>query len=81
MQAGDQFLTDNPGGGGDFVVDCVVVGGGGGDEEDEIEFDVQTQRRLDAAVDKLLKGYDWTLAPLANKYARIPNEIGSQNLS
>ena len=65
MQAGEQFLAENSGdgggGGGDFVVDCV--------EEDEIEFDVQTQRRLDAAVDKLLKGYDWTLAPLANKYA------------
>ena len=72
MQAGDHFLADNPDGG-DFVVDCVVVGGGG-DEEDEIEFDVQTQRRLDAAVDKLLKGYDWTLAPLANKYARMPAE-------
>ena len=70
MQAGDHFLADNPDGG-DFVVDCVVVGG---DEEDEIEFDVQTQRRLDAAVDKLLKGYDWTLAPLANKYARMPAE-------
>ena len=75
MQAGEQFLAaENSGvggGGGDFVVDCVVGGGGGGDgeEEDEIEFDVQTQRRLDAAVDKLLKGYDWTLAPLANKYA------------
>ena len=71
MQAGDHFLADNPGGGDDFVVDCVVVGG---DEEDEIEFDVQTQRRLDAAVDKLLKGYDWTLAPLANKYARMSAE-------
>ena len=83
MQAGDHFLADNPGGDGDFVVDCVV--GGGGDEEDEIEFDVQTQRRLDAAVDKLLKGYDWTLAPLANKYAQMPadecHEKGSQNLS
>ena len=71
MQAGDHFLADNSGGS-DFVVDCVV--GGGGDEEDEIEFDVQTQRRLDAAVDKLLKGYDWTLAPLANKYAQMPAE-------
>ena len=69
MQAGDQFVSENPaGGGGDFVVDCVVGGGGGVDEEEEIEFDVQTQRRLDEAVDKLLKGYDWTLAPLANKY-------------
>ncbi len=37
------------------------------DEYDVIEFDQQTQARLDAAVDKLLKGYDWTLAPLANK--------------
>ena len=71
MQAGDQFMADTPVGGGDFVVDCVVVGG---DEEDEIEFDVQTQRRLDAAVDKLLKGYDWTLAPLANKYAQMSAE-------
>ena len=68
MQAGEQFLADNSGGG-DFVVDCVVGVDGGNDEDDEIEFDVQTQRRLDAAVDKLLKGYDWTLAPLANKYA------------
>ena len=70
MQAGDQFVSESAAGGGDFVVDCVVVGGGGGgvDEEEEIEFDVQTQRRLDEAVDKLLKGYDWTLAPLANKY-------------
>ena len=33
------------------------------------EFDQQTQARLDAAVDRLLKGYDWTLQPLANKYA------------
>ena len=65
MQAGEQFLPESSGS--DFVVDCVV--NGDEDEEDEIEFDVQTQRRLDAAVDKLLKGYDWTLAPLANKYA------------
>ena len=65
MQAGEQFLPESSGG--DFVVDCVV--NGDEDEEDEIEFDAQTQRRLDAAVDKLLKGYDWTLAPLANKYA------------
>ena len=34
---------------------------------EEIEFDSQTQARLDNAVDKLLKGYDWTLAPLAQK--------------
>ncbi|TRY68770.1 hypothetical protein TCAL_06194 [Tigriopus californicus] len=32
-----------------------------------VEFDSQTQARLDEAVDKLLKGYDWTLAPLAQK--------------
>jgi hypothetical protein len=31
------------------------------------ELDAQTQARLDKAVDKLLKGYDWQLAPLANK--------------
>lgn len=41
------------------------------DEEEQqqevVEFDHQTQMRLDAAVDKLLKGYDWTLAPLACK--------------
>ena len=36
-------------------------------EYDLVEFDQQTQARLDAAVDRLLKGYDWTLAPLANK--------------
>ena len=30
-------------------------------------FDAQTQARLDSDVDRLLKGYDWTLAPLANK--------------
>ena len=34
---------------------------------EEIQFDSQTQARLDAAVDKLLKGCDWTLAPLAQK--------------
>ncbi len=33
----------------------------------EAAFDQQTQARLDAAVDRLLKGYDWTLQPLANK--------------
>ena len=33
----------------------------------ETEFDQQTQARLDAAVDRLLKGYNWTLQPLANK--------------
>ncbi len=41
-----------------------------GDDDDEMEvteLDAQTQARLDAVVDKLLKGYDWTLAPLANK--------------
>ena len=38
------------------------------DEDMEVtELDAQTQARLDAVVDKLLKGYDWTLAPLANK--------------
>lgn len=37
------------------------------DDYDMVEFDQQTQQRLDSAVDKLLKGYDWTLAPLANK--------------
>ncbi len=36
-------------------------------EYDLVEFDQQTQLRLDAAVDRLLKGYDWTLAPLAQK--------------
>ena len=34
---------------------------------EEAEFDVETQQRLDCEVDKLLKGYDWTLSPLANK--------------
>jgi hypothetical protein len=41
-----------------------------GDDDDDMEvteLDAQTQARLDAVVDKLLKGYDWTLAPLANK--------------
>ena len=36
-------------------------------EYEEVKFDQQTQARLDAAVDQLLKGYDWTLAPLAQK--------------
>ncbi len=41
---------------------------GDDDEDMEVtELDAQTQARLDAVVDKLLKGYDWTLAPLANK--------------
>ena len=34
---------------------------------EEAEFDDETQLRLDTQVDKLLKGYDWTLAPLANR--------------
>ena len=37
------------------------------DDMEVTELDAQTQARLDAVVDKLLKGYDWTLAPLANK--------------
>ena len=37
------------------------------DDFPEAEFDQQTQARLDAAVDRLLKGYNWTLQPLANK--------------
>ena len=37
------------------------------DDFPEAEFDQQTQLRLDAAVDRLLKGYNWTLQPLANK--------------
>jgi hypothetical protein len=37
------------------------------DDFPEVEFDQQTQVRLDAAVDTLLKGYNWTLQPLANK--------------
>ena len=37
------------------------------DDFPETEFDQQTQARLDAAVDRLLKGYNWTLQPLANK--------------
>ena len=44
------------------------------DEEEEemvgcevAHFDAVTQARLDSAVDDLLKGYNWTLAPLANK--------------
>jgi hypothetical protein len=31
------------------------------------ELDSETQARLDHCVDRLLKGYDWTLSPLANK--------------
>ena len=38
---------------------------------EEPEFDAETQERLDSQVDKLLKGYDWTLAPLANKYVTL----------
>ena len=41
---------------------------------EEPEFDAETQERLDSQVDKLLKGYDWTLAPLANKYV-IPHGL------
>ena len=37
------------------------------DMYEEAEFDTETQIRLDTAVDKLLKGYDWTLSPLASK--------------
>ena len=37
------------------------------DEAEDTQFDAQTQARLDSDVDRLLKGYDWTLAPLANK--------------
>ncbi len=31
------------------------------------ELDSETQARLDHCVDRLLKGYDWTLSPLAQK--------------
>ena len=34
---------------------------------EEVDFDCETQQRLDVEVDRLLKGYDWTLSPLANK--------------
>ena len=37
-----------------------------GDVE-EAQFDDQAQTRLDSAVDRLLNGFNWTLAPLANK--------------
>ena len=37
------------------------------DMYEEPDFDDETQARLDNQVDKLLKGYDWTLAPLANR--------------
>ena len=37
------------------------------DMYEEAEFDTETQLRLDTQVDRLLKGYDWTLSPLANK--------------
>ena len=37
-----------------------------GDVE-ETQLDDQTQTRLDSAVDRLLSGFNWTLAPLANK--------------
>ena len=37
------------------------------DDVEETQIDAQTQARLDSDVDRLLKGYDWTLAPLANK--------------
>ena len=35
---------------------------------EEAEFDAETQLRLDTQVDKLLKGYDWTLSPLASSF-------------
>ncbi|CAB4066286.1 SOX9 [Lepeophtheirus salmonis] len=38
-------------------------------------FDEKTRDRLDAAVDKLLKGYDWTLAPLANKLEKRKTHV------
>ena len=37
------------------------------DDAEDTQIDAQTQARLDSDVDRLLKGYDWTLAPLANK--------------
>ena len=37
------------------------------DMYEEVDFDCETQQRLDVEVDRLLKGYDWTLSPLANK--------------
>ena len=37
------------------------------DDAEDTQIDSQTQARLDSDVDRLLKGYDWTLAPLANK--------------
>ena len=37
------------------------------DDDPDTQLDAQTQARLDSAVDNLLKGYNWTLAPLANK--------------
>ena len=42
---------------------------------EEPEFDAETQERLDSQVDKLLKGYDWTLAPLANKYVACHHNV------
>ena len=45
---------------------------------EEPEFDAETQERLDSQVDKLLKGYDWTLAPLANKYVTYPHHVDTQ---
>ena len=54
--------------------DCRAVGQSVSDGDmdhihlyEEPEFDAETQERLDCQVDRLLKGYDWTLAPLANK--------------
>ena len=51
---------------------------------EEAEFDVETQQRLDCEVDKLLKGYDWTLSPLANKwvgssFTNIPEQVWVKN--
>ena len=48
---------------------------------EEPEFDAETQERLDSQVDKLLKGYDWTLAPLANKYVTFPDQVDTQRTS
>ena len=46
---------------------CSLSGMDDSGDYDLVEFDHQTQMRLDSAVDRVLKGYDWTLAPLAQK--------------
>ena len=56
----EQFVEDSETANSDIVMDDLEL-------YEEAEFDTETQLRLDTQVDRLLKGYDWTLSPLASK--------------